>query len=183
MAYVPLHEKFPEIAEKETRSFTALNSPDLPKDDYGLIEAYCDEPDCDCRRVFFNVLSRKQRKVVAVIAYGWASRKYYGEWLGFDDPNAIAELQGPALNTTSHQSRLAPALLQMVTEILKDKRYVDRLKRHYAMFKEVIAAEADAEAAQGRRPAGPMPAQSIARNAPCPCGSGKKYKYCCGRSR
>ena len=21
----------------------------------------------------------------------------------------------------------------------------------------------------------------ISRNAPCPCGSGKKYKYCCGR--
>ena len=23
--------------------------------------------------------------------------------------------------------------------------------------------------------------QKISRNAPCPCGSGKKYKYCCGR--
>lgn len=21
----------------------------------------------------------------------------------------------------------------------------------------------------------------VSRNAPCPCGSGKKYKYCCGR--
>ncbi|MBT8371103.1 MAG: SEC-C domain-containing protein, partial [Deltaproteobacteria bacterium] len=24
-------------------------------------------------------------------------------------------------------------------------------------------------------------AQKIGRNAPCPCGSGKKYKKCCGR--
>lgn len=23
----------------------------------------------------------------------------------------------------------------------------------------------------------------IGRNAPCPCGSGKKYKRCCGKSR
>jgi preprotein translocase subunit SecA len=23
--------------------------------------------------------------------------------------------------------------------------------------------------------------QKISRNAPCPCGSGKKYKYCCGK--
>ena len=23
--------------------------------------------------------------------------------------------------------------------------------------------------------------EKISRNAPCPCGSGKKYKYCCGR--
>jgi len=22
----------------------------------------------------------------------------------------------------------------------------------------------------------------VGRNAPCPCGSGKKYKHCCGRS-
>ena len=23
--------------------------------------------------------------------------------------------------------------------------------------------------------------EKISRNAPCPCGSGKKYKHCCGR--
>jgi len=23
--------------------------------------------------------------------------------------------------------------------------------------------------------------QKTSRNAPCPCGSGKKYKHCCGR--
>jgi len=26
-----------------------------------------------------------------------------------------------------------------------------------------------------------LPSQRIARNAPCPCGSGRKYKKCCGR--
>ncbi len=26
-----------------------------------------------------------------------------------------------------------------------------------------------------------MTAKKIGRNAPCPCGSGKKYKKCCGR--
>ncbi|MBR7146159.1 MAG: SEC-C domain-containing protein, partial [Oscillospiraceae bacterium] len=24
-------------------------------------------------------------------------------------------------------------------------------------------------------------AQKVGRNDPCPCGSGKKYKQCCGR--
>lgn len=31
---------------------------------------------------------------------------------------------------------------------------------------------------------GPAPvkaAQKVGRNEPCPCGSGKKYKHCCGR--
>jgi len=25
--------------------------------------------------------------------------------------------------------------------------------------------------------------RKVGRNEPCPCGSGKKYKYCCGRNR
>ena len=24
-----------------------------------------------------------------------------------------------------------------------------------------------------------MPRKKLSRNAPCPCGSGKKYKHCC----
>ena len=29
----------------------------------------------------------------------------------------------------------------------------------------------------------PMQPQGISRNAPCPCGSGKKYKHCCGKNK
>lgn len=32
----------------------------------------------------------------------------------------------------------------------------------------------------GERPA-PPPGKKVGRNEPCPCGSGKKYKFCCGR--
>ena len=28
----------------------------------------------------------------------------------------------------------------------------------------------------------PLVEKKIARNEPCPCGSGKKYKQCCGKS-
>lgn len=28
---------------------------------------------------------------------------------------------------------------------------------------------------------GTTPSKKVGRNEPCPCGSGKKYKYCCGR--
>ncbi len=27
-----------------------------------------------------------------------------------------------------------------------------------------------------------IPEKKVARNDPCPCGSGKKYKHCCGKS-
>jgi uncharacterized protein YecA (UPF0149 family) len=29
--------------------------------------------------------------------------------------------------------------------------------------------------------AGPKKSEKIGRNDPCPCGSGKKYKQCCGK--
>ena len=38
---------------------------------------------------------------------------------------------------------------------------------------------ADAAQASARRAAASTP--KIGRNDPCPCGSGKKYKKCCGR--
>ena len=31
-----------------------------------------------------------------------------------------------------------------------------------------------------RGPEGPVKRKKIGRNDPCPCGSGKKYKKCCG---
>lgn len=39
------------------------------------------------------------------------------------------------------------------------------------------------DAARGQvKPTAPSPKSPVGRNAPCPCGSGKKYKKCCGRS-
>jgi hypothetical protein len=49
MSFTPFYEKFPEIAEKETRTIIIFNDPDLPEDEYGLLESYCDESQCDCR--------------------------------------------------------------------------------------------------------------------------------------
>ncbi len=176
MPYQPFHELFPDVAEEETRTLITFNHPELPADEYALMEAYCNEPGCDCRRVFFNVGSRRRQKIEAVIAYGWESKKFYANWLGFDDTNVLKELKGPALNTTSPQTELAPALLREVRRVLQDKHYVDRLKRHYRMFKETVDNEtADSEPAQV------ISQPKIGRNDPCPCGSGKKYKKCCGK--
>ncbi|MBS1254101.1 MAG: Protein translocase subunit SecA [Anaerolineales bacterium] len=177
MPYEPFHERFPEIAKKETRSIIALNDPDLPERKYGLIEAYCNEPDCDCRRVFFHVHDWQKRELVAVIAYGWEDREYYVEWFGRDDAKVIAELQGPVLNVGSPQSEFAPALLEQVKYVLQDERYVARIKRHYRMFKETV----DDGQPERVRSSEKRPSKKVGRNDPCPCGSGKKYKRCCGR--
>ena len=73
MLFTPFEQFFPELAEEETRTFTILDNSKhsagggLPKDTYTLWESYCDEPDCDCRRVFFSVHSSKTNKLETLV--------------------------------------------------------------------------------------------------------------------
>ena len=46
---------------------------------------------------------------------------------------------------------------------------------------EHAGAAGDGERKQKRQPVRAAP--TVGRNEPCPCGSGKKYKHCCGRRR
>ena len=73
------------------------------------------------------------------MTYGWETANFYAKWMNDDDPKIIAELQGPSLNLGSPQSRLAPALLNLVEDVLlQDDAYVERIKRHYRMFRDKI---------------------------------------------
>lgn len=47
---------------------------------------------------------------------------------------------------------------------------------HQFRKKKSASAKVDSPAMPGRR----APLQSVGRNDPCPCGSGRKYKKCCG---
>jgi len=141
MPFVLFHDHFPEIAEAETRTLivTEDSSVGLPPAHYSLLEMFCDESGCDCRRVFLFVVSSRKKGVEAVIAYGWESPKYYARWMRRDDPETIKQLQGPVLNLGSPQSDLAPAILKIVREVvLADPAYVERLKRHYRIFRGKI---------------------------------------------
>ena len=141
MAYSMFHQYCPEVGMQETRSITV--PPDsglgLPAGDYAFLEMYCDERGCDCRRVFFNIMSRQREKAEAVIAWGWENVEFYAKWYKYGDAADAAELKGPALNPGSPATELAPALLEVVRNILlKDPEYVERIKRHYQMFKDKV---------------------------------------------
>ncbi len=172
MPYTMFYDRFPDIAERETRSLIVFEDPDLPPDTYALTELYCDEPGCDCKRVMFNVFADGGKKFVAVIAYGWESKDYYREWAGENDPEVIRGLKGPVLNRLSPQSELASALLKKVEQVvLRDPLYIERLKEHYQLFRKTVDGKHHV-AMPGMAP------KKIGRNDPCPCGSGRKYKYC-----
>ena len=141
MPYSLFHSRFPDVAERETRTVTVIDSSDfnLPPAHYSFLEMFCDEPGCDCRRVFFSVVSSLQKDIQAVIAWGWEEREFYTKWMGDDDPRIINDLIGPALNLASPQSNLAPALLDLSRNVLlQDTAYVERVKRHYAMFRQEV---------------------------------------------
>lgn len=144
MLFVSFHARFPEIAEKETYILTVMDSLNLPKGLYGLLEMYCNEPGCDCRRVFFDVYDWQRRKSMAIIAYGWEDETFYANWFKYSEPTLveIQDMRGPILNPGSPQSKYAPAFLASVTEMLQnDTNYVARLQRHYQMFKEAVDSE------------------------------------------
>ena len=167
---VPLFEKLPEIAAVETRSIIiADNNSNIPNGIYGLWESYCDELNCDCRRIFINVVSRDSPgDILATISYGWETPEFYKKWMGRADTKLIDMMTQPHLEIGCVQSKYANDFLELFQGMIKDKSYVERLSRHYVLFKEVVNKINTRE--KGNK---------IGRNEPCPCGSRKKYKKCC----
>ncbi len=120
MGFIPFYKVEPESAERETRTITVLKTHEgIPEGTYGLIESYCPDPACDCRRVMLNITYQEQleRGYLATIGYG------------FDRDE---EMAGPFLDPLNPQSEHSEALLELVTTgALSDPRYVERLAEHY----------------------------------------------------
>jgi hypothetical protein len=139
MPMTPFMERFPELGARETRSVTVTQRQDLPDGEYGFLEFYCDEPGCDCRRVMIDVLRPETgwSKIWATIGYGWESLDFYRKWGGAaNDP---IEMKGPYLDPLNPQTKYSPALLNLFRFLLQSTDYVDRLKRHYQMFRDSVA--------------------------------------------
>ncbi len=119
-------EHFPEVGEAETRVVNILEQrpgDQVPPGSYALVEVYCTEPGCDCRRVLLNVVER-DRGHVATISYG------------FDRDGPYA---GPYLDQLNPQSPYAQELMELISDMtLHDPAYLARLERHYAMMKAKI---------------------------------------------
>ena len=120
---VPFVQVDPDLAEKETRTATLFEPRDgIPVGTYGLIESYCPDLDCDCRRVMINVAEKKRpTHFLASIGYGF---------------DRDAEDAGPYLDPLNEQCPYAGALMRLVQEVaLSDPRYVARLERHYDLVR------------------------------------------------
>lgn len=155
MPFAGFHQYFPEVAARETRSIHIPPSKDLPLPggEYAFVEMFCDERGCDCRRVFFYVISPDHKGPLAVVAYGWEPLAFYAKWIRYGDKAMSADLKGPSLSRLSPQSALAPAILDLTENVLlKDKLYIERLKRHYRMFRDRIEKRKPSAKSLKRKP-------------------------------
>jgi hypothetical protein len=147
----PFLERFPELAARETRSVSVTGRNDLPDGEYGFIELYCDEPHCDCRRVTIAVLRPHTGwKFWATISYGWESLAFYEKWSRAPKPLDPREWKGPYLDPLCEQTQYSPALLNLFRAVLASPGYVDRLKRHYRLFRTAVE-EASEKSTRGER--------------------------------
>ncbi len=143
MPFEMLFSRLPEIAKTETRTvFVPPNSQQrLPSAEYSFVEMFCNEPGCDCRRVFFTVFSSRTKAPEALIAYGWETANFYKKWFkygGFTKKD-IAELMGPVLNMGSPQTARAPGILELFSEVLlPDHNFIERVKHHYQLFRATV---------------------------------------------
>ena len=178
MYLVPFVRVSPELAAKETRTVTLFEPRDgVPAGQYGIIEAYCPDPDCDCQRVMLNVVEEKHlSRYLASISYGF---------------DREAEDAGPFLDPLNAQCSYAGGLLRLVAGVvLTDTAYLARLQRHYDVVKQAASdpqhpaydrLQEACERDKALATAPPVRRARPRRNDPCPCGSGKKYKHCCMR--
>jgi hypothetical protein len=97
MPMSPFFSKFSDIAAVETRSVIIYNNKKIPDGVYDLYESFCDEEDCDCRRVFINVTSRDSQDEMATITYGWETPEFYKKWMTFGDNKLIEMMTRPHL--------------------------------------------------------------------------------------
>jgi hypothetical protein len=137
MAMVPFYARFRDLALRETRSAAVQGMRNLPDGEYGFFEFYCDDPNCDCRRVLIQVACPGTGgKIWATLNYGWETPEFYAEWAHGEE--AAQDCRGATLDPLNPQTEYSDALLGLFKDLLRDKAYEARLRRHYELFKQEL---------------------------------------------
>ena len=145
---IPFLAKFPDLGAAETRTLTLPDEDsDFPAGSYAFLEWYCDEADCDCRRVQLTVVEKSSpKKILATISFGWDLPESFAIWAKASELETTPS--GAFLDPIGTQSEWADEILDLFEwMITKDPSYVKRLKTHYAMFKAAPPARARASQA------------------------------------
>ena len=175
MGLIGFHLLFPDEAENECRTVIPVGRADLPDRTFAFLEAYCADPECDCRRVMLNVIDAETHNQVATLNYA------------FEPPKSPFEDEGQIfLDPLNPQTAISPAFLELTADMMtRDRGYHERLVRHYTMWKSAVddpshpgqeMLRAVRHNTTSSRPVR-RPAPKVGLNDPGPCG--RKHKKCC----
>lgn len=144
MPFVELRALLPDLARRETRGLVKYDENGQVQDGLYFIEAFCNEPGCDCRRVVFQVYDAHDPSgPIATLSYGWESEEFYRRWASFPlEPEDLEELRGPALMRLTPQSDRAEEALTALQTLLESEPYAKRIVEHYNAFRALIGAPA-----------------------------------------
>jgi hypothetical protein len=139
---IPFHSLLPEIAQREVRCVHLQAVPgvtpcsSLSAGEYAFVEFYCEDLNCDCRRVFLQVIARhRQDKILASINCGWEKESFYRKRMPPDAPRQIVR---GSLDPINRQSEHAEELLELFQRHVLDEAYRLRLRRHHQLFRDEL---------------------------------------------
>jgi uncharacterized protein YchJ len=134
--------------------------------DYILQDLYCLRPACDCHEVTIQVVDDSFEKTLFTVSHDVKQNTF--------KLDKEAEVN---ISNEKVQAILAAIRNQFTEAKIKGISYTDRYTRMRAIFKDFLVRKG---IPQHYHPETRLVA-TIGRNDDCPCGSGKKYKKCCGK--
>ncbi len=150
--------------------------------EYLVADLYCPKPKCKCNEVHLMIVEKggtpekpvvKDRAMVAISLKGKISVR-----------DTFKGTRKEAEELAAKWQALNPEALKTLKWRYKEMKKIG--KRSLAGGKAARGAESSSVEKEAQKGGGAAPAASTkkggkpGRNAPCPCGSGKKYKKCCG---
>ena len=143
---------------------------------YLVDDRYCPNPQCDCQTVFFDFhqVSSETTEPICLLLVGFDGQR--------------VEIQKCHQGSQSHARALLNQLLAQESDLLVEcKRRYKRIRQATTRIcdtqplipKALLEPKASARSKIVSIPP-QRPSTRIGRNSPCPCGSGRKYKQCCG---
>ncbi len=171
---------------------------------YLVLDHYCLRQSCTCRDVtlvFYRDEETPDEPAAHIGAVTYDYRKENWDWT--ESPSAEARNTIPALldQNAEEMARIARLCSERHRILRQVYRNYRRRKERPGRFARSPAGAEGAGAPNttgaasgaygaaagpgGPGPGRPLPASrgpKVGRNAPCPCGSGRKFKHCCGRA-
>lgn len=137
--YKYLNTILPELVKETTAFFFNQKTGSFSKGTYALLEMYCADKNCDCRRVFLNVVHEETKQFIVQIAFGWESKEFYAKWFGCDeDYSCLEDMAGWEILQAPLGKKSVEMFELLMSHLKNDKDFIAKTKRHYQAFKKII---------------------------------------------